>query len=245
MNLAILLLAIVTVHQASCASSHPDTFLNRVLKRSAADTKRQVNVQQGQCVSEKVAEEFHGSQCALAENVVIDSPNGTIIHSANNEAHELFCMPECGNTLLQIYRECGTFNEFPGLYDYVIGLCATNSNGDRCYEHTVANFRHLITTETSCSGTYERTGRCTCRSVLTSAVKEMGCCINVLQDFYESISSNLDNSNLYRACGVSIPGDCNNSPIGSPIGSSSAGSPLGLSLAGLISTVLLSVLDNS
>ena len=88
--------------------------------------------------------------------------------------------------------------------------------------------------------TYERT----CRSELTSAVEEMGCCINVLQDFYESISSNLDNSNLYRVCGVSIPGDCNNSPIGS----SSAGSPLGLSLAGLISTVLLSaiiILDNS
>ena len=242
MNLAILLLAIVTVHQASCAS-YPVTFLNGVLKRSVADTKRQVNVQQGQCVSEKVAEEFPGSQCALAENLVIDSSNGITLQG-NNEAYQMFCMPECGNTLLQIYRECGTFDEFPGFYDYVIGLCATNSNGDRCYEHTVANFRHLITTETSCSGTYERTGRCTCRSELTSAVEEFGCCINVFQDFYESISSHFDNSNLYRACGVSIPGDCNNSPIGS----SSAGSPLGLSLAGLISTVFLSaiiILDNS
>ena len=238
MNLAILLLAIVTVHQASCAS-YPVTFLNGVLKRSVADTKRQISDQQIQCISERFAEEFHdsaiGSQCTLVENQV---PDITMLQAAVNEAQEIFCTPECGNTLLQIYRECGTFDEFPGLYDFVIGLCATNSNGDRCYEHTVAGLVDLITTETSCSGTYERTKTCTCRSELTSAVEELGCCINVFQDFYESISSHLDNSNLYRVCGVSIPGDCNNSPIGS----SSAGSPLGLSLAGLISTVFLSAI---
>ena len=148
MNLAILLLAIVTVHQASCAS-YPVTFLNGVLKRSVAE-KRQISDQQIQCISERFAEEFHdsaiGSQCALVENQV---PDITMLQVAINEAQEIFCTPECGNTLLQIiYRECGTFDEFPGFYDHVIGLCATNSNGDRCYEHAVAGHIDLITTET-------------------------------------------------------------------------------------------------
>ena len=122
------------------------------------------------------------------------------------------CMPECGNTILNAISSCDIFDEpgseakYTNLY---VDICGTKQQ-TRCYE-IFANGASYISPIGGCYETYESSGVCRpgCPSLLTDAVEDQGCCLNLFYDFF----SNFDLRGLHESCSVNIPGPCNNSPL--------------------------------
>ena len=234
-SIIILVVAFLALREANCTSFTHHDLLNSLLKTSKVDFKRNTPTNQLRCINDRAAAEFQqSSQCmGIADSQAdTDFTNAASYQATFNAAYEIFCRPGCGDRLVEIYRQCGLFDQYPSAYDLLIGMCATNSNGDRCYEHFFEYISH-ISTDSQCLSGSQQTQWCTttCRNSLSSAVDDIGCCINVYQDYYSSFSSSLDYSRAYTACGVSFPGDCGNSPI-----ASSSATSLGLS-AGLMTAL--------
>ena len=138
---------------------------------------------------------------------IIDSGSGIPItnQSAAKAFYRTLCTPECGTVLLDAYSACdmGVRHE---IFDAVFGFCATNENGDLCYEIFLDNIT-LIYSAVSCS-----TEECDCRE-LSQDVGTLGCCISVVHDFVNILddkSDNIDLEKIYEDCNVDIQETCEN-----------------------------------
>ena len=147
--------------------------------------------------------------------------------------YQIVCLPECGKPIVEAYNDCGFSSS---VQDFLVGMCGTNSNGRSCYEAFFDSIS-LLTKEVFCSHTFTQTGTCSCKLDLTSAVDEIGCCINVFHDYFSSTSPTLNYRDLYAGCNVALPDDCNNSPISGQASSSSV--PLGFKFPILAAQLLL------
>ena len=122
---------------------------------------------------------------------------------------DTFCVPDCGNAVLRAYRSCGLFAGSLGLSGFLRGLCGTNYEGVMCYEISREG-REYAGEANSCYGGYS--GECTCRSELEDGVMDQGCCLNVYYDYFAR-EDNIFLKDIYKFCGVNLPGRCNNSPL--------------------------------
>ena len=120
----------------------------------------------------------------------------------------LICRPECGQALLDIFRDCGVKSVTAQI---LASLCGTNSNGNVC--SNMLNQLEDIDGDTACSSA--TTCPSTCKSLFSRLISQQGCCFNVFLD-----AGKLNNSRnaalmeeLRDTCNIDAPGDCNNSPI--------------------------------
>ena len=144
------------------------------------------------------------------------------LQSSYSEVFRVFCVPECGNALMNLYEDCGVFDTTPALKDYFIGLCATNKHGDVCYEHYVSSITWIVQGIT-CSSLNKYSDTCSCKSKLDTAIETIGCCVNVYEDYLIPSSNGFYSSSaLYADCNAQAPENCNNSPITIQRGSSSS-----------------------
>ena len=211
------------------ASSHlfPQAALNFVTNGPIPkEYKRQVrDYEVEQCVSDRLDAVFKGNNSRFATDCIsagILEPDFSI--TAFNDSStlqiiigfQILCTPECGNIVLEVYSDCGEFDDFPGSEKFFVDLCGTNQNGDFCYE-TFHDGLDLIVNEASCYSNYTSTGICSCQSELSEAITNQGCCVNAYHDLLEK---NVDlpiytsyPGSLYSVCNVNLPKECNNSPL--------------------------------
>ena len=175
-----------------------------------------------QCISDKLDAAFAGdnafaSNCRFLEfeleGVIINDTSS--LQSTINSYYSTFCIPECGNVIIDAYNDCGIgTGEFslPVYVDFLIGLCGTNKNGEKCYQK-YGDAIDLLINVTYCYFDYTANDVCNCRSELLEAVREQGCCHNVYHDFNHIWQAHIIADDLYDACNVDLPTGCNNSPI--------------------------------
>lgn len=151
---------------------------------------------------------------------------GGVLQDALNPVFTLLCQPECGKIYLEAERACGTFDEMPGLQDLFIGFCATDSDGEYCYQHFSEFFNFYFNqTGFDCLFNSLLSRRCECQlSDLEQIVQQSGCCLNIFNDYFTGAGDaevTVDLTDVFTdTCGVSVPGDCNNSPLGTRSSSS-------------------------
>ena len=201
--------AVILQEGASKASSQGAAVSE--LERKAV-SKRQVDMD---CVNDKLSS--NGSaQCATAADNAVDlaiglSSSAIVFQSAINSDFQQFCKPECRTDILEALDECGAEDS---LNDFLSGMCDTNSDGDRCYEHFVGAVG-LRDVAVACLMTQNQNRFCSCRPALEAAVETQGCCLKVYEEYYSAIS-NYDLDELYDDCDVDAPRDCNGSGKSSP-----------------------------
>ena len=116
-----------------------------------------------------------------------------------------FCLPDCGNVLLDAYAACG--NDFQR--STIVSLCSSNENGNFCYELHVENLA-LINNARSCS---TRPDQCDYLQ-LSEGVTRQGCCISVLHDVYKSMGVFGPLEEAYGDCSITLSETrCNNGPL--------------------------------
>ena len=209
------LTATVLLHGVSC-HLFPQAVLNQLVTNVELPKqyKRQTTNELVVCVSDKLDAAFHGntsrfvSECKFAATF-LDTSNLT---SLITSIFRTFCVRDCGDVVLDAYNDCGVFDVgFRGTEELIVGLCGTNGNGDLCYT-LYSEGVTLINTESSCYGSYISSGVCSCRSDLSDAVDEQGCCVDIYHDFIAGLGT-YDPDRLYDDCNVNSPPSCNNSPL--------------------------------
>ena len=185
------------------------------------DYKRQLDSSL-QCVRDKLDAAFAGdnsqfaSDCRFLEFELegIDFNDTSSLRSAINSFYSTFCIPECGDVVVDAYNDCGIGDgEFSVHVNFLIGLCGTNQNGEKCYQK-YGYAINLIFDVAYCYGDYTDNNACNCRSELVEAVKELGCCHNIYHDYVNYLwQDQIKADELYDACNVDLPTGCNNSPI--------------------------------
>ena len=188
--------------------------------------KRQNPTELQQCITAKLNFAFRRntsrfvSDCRLAamQAVIIDRSDAINLKSRIYTTFPTFCIPECGDVVLDAYKACGYFDVslLPGIEKFTTSLCGTNKNGDKCYRH-YANASSLYNFVVSCFNYQSRYSACrpTCISQISGNVSEQGCCFDV---YYNLISDADDSREIYGVCSSNIPTDTeckNNSPISS------------------------------
>ena len=173
------------------------------------------------CVIDKLNDAFAGntsqfvSDCKFA--ATLESDLSTLLDSTDTGIDNLqslvttvfrkICMPECGNVAIDAYNDCGIFDFYEifvtGVKEFTVGLCGTNENGDVCYQ-MYGDALHLVIDELSCD--------CSCQSLLSNGISQQGCCINIYHDL-RADNRVFDARELYDACSIALPDDCNNSTI--------------------------------
>ena len=215
--LVIIFTSVVFIHGASC------TFLQKAameLFPSGNNGKgyiRQTNSQL-QCVEDWLDNHFQGNtsqivtrcKSAATEEIDISDP---FLQDEINRLFSVYCIPDCGDAINNANNDCGIYDDaLDGTEELNIGLCGTNSNGEKCYL-LYDRARELLTDEVACYNNYISTNLCTCRSELEDGVEEQGCCLENYHTFLSGLNSDYNPSNLYRSCNVDFPQGCNNSPI--------------------------------
>ena len=210
----VLCTAIVLFHGVS---SHlfPQTYLDQVTnvgdskmyKRQADDDDDMLV----QCALDRFNAFYQGnnsnfvSQCRF-----IFSPEFDFLSGTNTSTFCTFCIPDCGNVVIDALAACGASREVTSLF---ASLCGSNENGNTCYE-IFAGTINLLSSALSCSGGAE----CDCSSI-SEEVTRQGCCIvafnaniNNLDD--EVFGQDFDLNDVYDMCNIDVPErECNNSPL--------------------------------
>ena len=199
--------AAVLLHGAS-GSDPPRGTAHKLLQHIVG--KRQVNIG---CLNEKLQDLYSDNdflaQCQTAAYDGADLDLSSLVYQSTiNTIFQQFCEPECGNPILEALADCGAEDY---IIDFYVGLCGTNADGDSCYEGFVTA-TSFVQRETVCVANYDQYGSCSCSSDLSSVVEQLGCCVNVYNDYYMNFVE-FDVDELYDGCGVETPRDCNNSPI--------------------------------
>ena len=208
-SLVIVCSAMVLLHGVSCYL-FPQAVLNQVGFPKVY--KRQTDARK-QCVLDKFDAAFQGNNSRFVRECRAAETSGNEINfldpSQQNNISSIFrtfCIPACGNALVDASDACGAFDS-PEEKEYLVALCGANKNGDFCYEIFV-NSTLLIQAEVSCSIDSEN---CSCLRI-SEGVAEQGCCINAHQDFINSLDNfNYNPGEVYGACNTDLPARCNNS----------------------------------
>ena len=221
-SMVILFTAMVLIHGVS-GHLFPQVLLHSLTHPN--EYKRQTDAQ-FQCVSDILDDAFSGNMsqfvldCKVAAVVEVeaDLSDPAQLQAVITLAYNSFCIPECGNIILDAYNDCGIFDALlPGSEELYIGLCGTNQNGDLCYK-IYSDAIELITSEAFCYVTYATSNQCSCQSVLLEGISQQGCCINLYHDFRSDAGiTDYYPRELYDGCSVTLPTDCNNSNVGTEL----------------------------
>ena len=210
--------------------------------------KRQNPTELQQCITAKLNFAFRRntsrfvSDCRLAaiQAVIIDRSDVINLKSRIYTTFPTFCIPECGDVVLDAYKACGylSVSLFPGIEKFTTSLCSTNENGDKCYRH-YADAMSLHNFELSCYNYYTqyRTCRPICESEISRNVSEQGCCFNVYYNLISGLPDADDSRrNIYDICNYNLPTvtECKNIDSSPSIGSTPLASTILLILVVLL-----------
>ena len=223
-SLVVFCSAMLLIHGVSC-NRYKAAVLKAVdkIQSHSKVTKGDTRQFADNCVDNEVDSADLSAQCEqelfVLERLDLDFDNAP--QSSFNALFSVLCNPECGQPIFDAIRECGTFDDSPGLFDFFIGLCGTQANGNKCYSSVVSGL-DAVDSEADCYVDFVQTGRCTCRSNLQDAVSEQGCCLDLYLDYVgtfldEEYDMDFDIDDLFEECNTNLPGGCNNSPISSSV----------------------------
>ena len=223
-----LCVAIVLLHGVSC-HLFPEAIINPLSSvNRPKNYKRQTLDELRQCITTKFNAAFPGNTSRFVSNCRLSATrefqinvDAAALQAQIDAIYPTFCVPECGNVILKVYDDCGYWDilerVLPGIKQFTADLCSTNENGEKCYK-MYGNAFTLLQSESTCYATYKRIRLCSCQSLLSEGVSEQGCCINVYHNYISGLpGANYSPRNLYNACNVDRPADCNNSPISGSI----------------------------
>ena len=145
------------------------------------------------------------TECRSVATMLLDFDlTGTDPSSIN--IYRTFCIPDCGNVVLDAYDACKAFDSREQR-NFFVGLCGFNENGNVCYE-LFSESISLITLIMSC------TMDCDCRNI-SEKVKQQGCCFNdIVNGPDDDVFDDLDLDNVYDECNVTVlETGCNNSTL--------------------------------
>ena len=217
---ALVLLVLSTfILGASCHRfPRPQAILNRLLANHP-HSKDIIHKRQTECVDDDLESADVDSVCRLTAQEEEQLDFDELSQSSFDIIFREFCKPECGNAVLAAFIECDAFED--ELIDLFVGLCGTNQNGEQCYRRIVRTLDFTSNTELSCFINSTASGECECKSELSQAVEEQGCCLDVyhdfLTDFLDSDGIRYIPRQVYDDCNINLPGGCNNSPISSSV----------------------------
>ena len=223
-SLIIFCSAMLLIHGVSC-NRYKAAVLKAVdkIQSHSKVTKGDTRQFDDDCAENELDSADISAQCEqeflALERLNLDFDNAP--QSSFNALFRVLCNPECGQPIFDALRECGTFDDSPGLFDFFIGLCGTQANGNKCYSSVVSGLDALDPV-VDCYIDFFQTGRCICRSDLQDAVSEQGCCLDLYYDYLgtildEDYDVDFDIDDLFEECNTNLPGGCNNSPISSSV----------------------------
>lgn len=148
-----------------------------------------------------------GAEFLQAYNVpeeCADSPNTIDLNTVEEIYSTLgayICRPQCGNPSLRYFQDC-----HPQLIDFIILLCAENSQDVSC--HSTSVLSSINATIEGCIGNdlyYNSSAPCssTCQTAVRNGLATTGCCIHLV-------------SPLTHSCGITLPGPCTDSTLTNP-----------------------------
>ena len=224
-SLIIFCSAMLLIHGVSC-NRYKAAILKAVdkiqshSKVTKGDTRQDDNADA--CIENEIASADLSDQCIqellALENLNLDFDNAP--QASLNAVFSVICNPECGQPIFDAFQECDAFDDSPGVFNFLIGLCGTQANGSKCYSSLVDG-ENSLETEGDCYEDYDEDGTCTCRSELQDIVNEQGCCLDIYHDLVQAITDeegvDIDFSGFFEACDTDLPGGCNNSPISSSV----------------------------
>ena len=225
-SVVILCSAVLLFHGVNC-HRFPAAVRNAVqlLGNRNQYYKRQSDTVMGpdQCVLNELERSGTSEKCRqsvvgdLEETNDVES-DGDLDQASIDAMFRVLCEPECGNAFIDAQEECvERFDELKVVDDFLIGLCASNERGERCYERYVS-IANVIVLEFSCSANFTTDSECDCQSDLRMAVEREGCCLDIYQDFFSIVAENIPSltyeiEELYEVCDVNIPERCDDSPL--------------------------------
>ena len=210
---------------------HPRTVPGEVMKMM--NVKRQTSSEVDACVEEKLESALVDSGCnsSFIESFILslehdyEDLDSAPLEVVLDVGFRLLCMPKCGKPILEVNKECGTFDESPLLEDFFVDGCSTNANGQPCYSFISSYLEFFNRTEYKCFVFSKLKESCDCEGKLSPEVDELGCCINVYHDLFQKVAEEADSQIPYEPqelyteyCDVNLPRDCNNSPLGGSVG---------------------------
>ena len=180
-------------------------ILNELFKR--VDFKCQAS---DNCVNDKLEAASADEVCMIGDDEISTERDN---QQTINEIYEAFCRPNCKDLILRATDECGGFRDFPGLREFISGVCDTNMNGESCYSFFNRAVDYVVGTEIDCYVDQVLSGTCNCQSELMTEVQVQGCCINVYQNYLETVFRNTSNfsydpKEIYEGCNVDQPEEC-------------------------------------
>ena len=212
---------------------HPRSVPGEVMKMM--NVKRETPAEIDMCVDKNLEEALIFSECnsTFIEAYILslsddndDSDDDTFdAQMGFNIAFGLFCMPECGNVIIQANEDCGVFNESPWVKDLLVGICSTNAKDQPCYNFFFDYITFFNETELECYVFSKLKESCDCKGELSPVVDELGCCITVYHDALMEAVEEADSDIPYKPeelyteyCDVDLPRGCNNSPLSGSLG---------------------------
>lgn len=128
--------------------------------------------------------------------------------STRLEQFPIFCRPDCGQAIVDAWQSCNVFDEIEQFGNLLIGMCASNEEGDVCYTAYNELIQYL-NTATTCGAALAPVGAmCStqCRDATREIVDDYGCCVNVPLLFDSNGSEAF--ARVFFRCGVTRPGVC-------------------------------------
>ena len=209
MFITAIILIIFALHEVEM-SSHKKPLQSTIAKRAFLSSD------QITCIADNVVTRLDGPSNAACRSVASqlgqlynsDDEVQSISGGLNN--FQVFCLPECGQVLIDIWQDCNAFDDIEDAANLLIGMCASDV-GATCYSNFNELFQYVDDGE-DCYDNLMSTGTCSsdCSTTLSDGVQQYGCCVNVPIDF-EDVRE--EANSLLSACGVNLPAPCTNSPL--------------------------------
>ena len=215
MSLSIALLFTALVCVVNCSIS-AKTVIKEVFREF--DFKRQAT-DSDQCVSDAIERASVEDICMISTSEADAAGDD---QASINEIYRAFCRPACMNIILGIQEECEVFDDFPGLREFVTGLCEVNDDNQPCYVYFSRAISFISDVEIDCYvDQLLDSSSCNCQSQLRAEVNAQGCCINIYHDYLRAVFQNSTISynpqTVYNNCNVALPEECSSMALVSTI----------------------------
>lgn len=207
MKSAILFLVAIGIGLVAGADlqSSATAIANAALRFSPAASR--VTKQENTCTTAEVDEisNNYPTSCRAAANRIDFEAVSNFEPDAVKSFGDIFCKPECGNPILVYFRRCfGIAGQYRA--EFLIQLCAQNSDGVRCISSGV--LPDVLGTNLACS---KLSTSSDCCQFMESTIARVGCCVNLLNfggayNFTGLVDDFCSNIN-------DVPGDCGGSTL--------------------------------
>ena len=164
----ILCTTMLLLHGGSChlipqANDPQPVTIASVYHQKQYKCQNPTDLQLQQCITAKLNFAFRGNTshfviyCRMAamQAVIMNKSDFEDLQSNIYTTFPTFCIPECGDVVLDAYKACGYLSvsyRAHGIEQFTAGLCGTNEDGNKCY--TLYDYELIDEFESKCIDNY-------------------------------------------------------------------------------------------